>query len=107
MGEKYTFEDWKLGKIAQDYRKGEIYLNLIEGKRPILSCKPGKLPLSLYHHGLISEKAIRKSEMLKKRHFLLLLISLKELLRKNLRKSYQKLLTPKNYWSSKLKTWKN
>jgi hypothetical protein len=60
MDEKYTFEDWEQGIIAQDYRHDEIYLSFNGGKRLITSCKPGKLPFSLSYHGLISEREYKK-----------------------------------------------
>jgi hypothetical protein len=69
MDGKYSFEDWKEGLIAQNYSKGEIYLNAKGGKKPIVSCKPGKLPLILYQHDLISGREYHKIRSAQKKAF--------------------------------------
>lgn len=47
MDKKYTVKDWRHGKIALDYKNGNI--------KKISSCKKGKLPYKLYVNGLLNE----------------------------------------------------
>jgi hypothetical protein len=103
MDEKYTFEDWQQGKIAQDYRKGKIALDVKEGTKRINSCKPGMLPLILYHHGLLSERDYQKIRNAQKKTFFIAVDFTERTLTERFKEKLSKAPNPKKLLDFKIK----